>query len=92
MERRAEAVLSGDRAAFLATVDDRDVDVRAEQARFYDNLSLLPVTGLSYYVSESARTPLRIPGGDPVVRPFIVEHLSMTGFDDERRRRTRPAP
>lgn len=77
MRQRAKALLEGDRRGFLATVDDRDPAVVAEQETFFDNVGKLPVSGLSYYVSASGRTPEAVPGGDPVVRPFIVEHLTL---------------
>lgn len=84
MRRRATAVLAGDRQAFLATVDDRDRSAYREQRTYFDNLAQLPVTDLSYYVSASGRTPEDLPGDDPVVRPYMVEHLEMDGVLDRR--------
>lgn len=48
LSARADAVLSGDRAAFLAPV--QDAGLRAEQARLFDNLQRLPIADLSFGV------------------------------------------
>ncbi|MGQ0466030.1 MAG: hypothetical protein ACT4QG_11985 [Sporichthyaceae bacterium] len=42
LQRRAEALAVGDRAAFLETVDDSRAEFREEQARWFDNLAAVP--------------------------------------------------
>lgn len=45
LDRRAQALRAGDRAAFLATVDEKVVEFRAAQARWFDNLRAVPFDG-----------------------------------------------
>jgi hypothetical protein len=75
MAAQARAVLGDDEKAFLATVDPQQPKLVAQQRVLFDNLSQLDVTGLSYAVDTSALVPARIPGGDPVLHPQVVEHL-----------------
>jgi hypothetical protein len=72
---QAAAVLAGDQVAFLATVDPQQPKLVAQQRVLFENLSQLDVTRLSYAVDGSALVPARIPGGDPVLHPPVVEHL-----------------
>jgi hypothetical protein len=46
VEQREAALLGGDRDAFLATVDDDELQFVATQARWFDNLSAMPVGDL----------------------------------------------
>jgi hypothetical protein len=46
VEQREAALRGGDRNAFLATVDDDQLQFVATQARWFDNLSAMPVGGL----------------------------------------------
>lgn len=46
VEQREAALLGGDRDAFLATVDDDELQFVATQARWFDNLSEMPVGDL----------------------------------------------
>ena len=82
MDERAQAVLAGDREAFVSTIDDYDVDLVAEQATVFDNLQRLPITDLTYDVGSRTGDPESIPGGDPLARPSVVEHLGMAGVLD----------
>jgi hypothetical protein len=77
MAARAKAVLADDEAAFLATVDPRQPKLAAQQRTLFGNLRQLGVTGLTYGVDTSALVPARVPGGDPVLHPEVVEHLRM---------------
>jgi hypothetical protein len=72
---QAAAVLAGDQKAFLTTVDPQQPKLVAQQRVLFENLSQLDVTRLSYAVDTSALVPARIPGGDPVLHPPVVEHL-----------------
>ncbi|GAB3258074.1 hypothetical protein GCM10027425_19340 [Alteromonas gracilis] len=64
LRARADAVLSGDRSAFLDPV--LDAGFRAEQARLYDNLRRLPVAELSFGIDPDGRVhrDLRLEGID----------------------------
>lgn len=63
LRARADAVLSGDRAAFLAPVGD--AGLRAEQSRLFDNLRRLPLADLSFGVEGGAIVrDLRLVGAD----------------------------
>ncbi len=44
VDERETALVAGDREAFLATVDPDAHDFARTQARWWDNLALLPVT------------------------------------------------
>jgi hypothetical protein len=46
IEQREAALVGGDRDAFLATVDDDELQFVATQARWFDNLSAMPVADL----------------------------------------------
>jgi hypothetical protein len=46
IEQREAALLEGDRDAFLATVDDDELQFVATQARWFDNLSAMPAGDL----------------------------------------------
>ncbi|MGH3327029.1 MAG: hypothetical protein ACRDPT_04385 [Streptomycetales bacterium] len=52
LERRADAVLTHDRAAFLATVDPAAGDARSRQARRFGNLSALPFASFTYGLQD----------------------------------------
>jgi hypothetical protein len=54
LARRAEALRSGDRAAFLDTVDDSDSVFRAAQATWFDNLSAVPFSAWSLTLGSRA--------------------------------------
>lgn len=52
VERRERALREGDRDAFLATVDPDELGFSATQARWFDNLTLLPVGDVSYELGD----------------------------------------
>jgi hypothetical protein len=54
LARRAEALRSQDRAAFLDTVDDSDPAFRAAQATWFDNLSAVPFSAWSLTLGSRA--------------------------------------
>ncbi|MGH3344221.1 MAG: hypothetical protein ACRDPK_15395 [Carbonactinosporaceae bacterium] len=72
LERRADAVLTHDRTAFLATVDPAARDVRARQERRFGNLSALPFAAFTYQLDDLDRT-LR------AARPGEAGRASATG-------------
>ncbi|GAA5154492.1 hypothetical protein GCM10023340_38130 [Nocardioides marinquilinus] len=79
LDRRAAAVLDGDRAAFLATVDRGNPALRREQRVLFENLRRLPVASLRYAVSRDGYRPDEVAGDDPVLRPRVAEHLALRG-------------
>jgi hypothetical protein len=52
VEDRERALVAGDRESFLATVDPDELGFSATQARWFDNLALLPVTDVSYELGD----------------------------------------
>src|SRR4051794_2176281 len=83
LARRAHALLHHDETAFLATVDPRQPAFVDQQRTLYDNITQLPVASYSYGVDTSAAlVPARIPGGDPLLHPDVVEHLKLAGTFD----------
>jgi len=54
LARRAEALRSGNRAAFLDTVDDSDPAFRRAQATWFDNLSAVPFSAWSLTLGSRA--------------------------------------
>ena len=58
LTRRAKALLAGNRAAFLATVDPRDAAFRAAQGRWFDNLAAVPFSGWTYELGDRASRAL----------------------------------
>ncbi|HET7431647.1 MAG TPA: hypothetical protein VFJ89_09080 [Nocardioides sp.] len=78
LARQARAVRAHDEHAFLATVDPQQPSLVAKQKVLFGNLAQLDISHLSYGVDPSALVPQKVPGGDPVLRPGIVEHLQIT--------------
>lgn len=52
IDERERALASGDREAFLATVDPDELGFSATQARWFDNLARLPVGDVSYELGD----------------------------------------
>lgn len=77
MATEATDLLHHDRAGFMATVD-RSFDGRART--FYDNLTSLGVSRLSYAIGEDGVTPAPVPGDDPTFAPEMAEHLQIGGL------------
>jgi hypothetical protein len=70
---RAAAVLAGNRAAFLATVDPRAAAFRARQARLFDALRRVPFASWSYEVDVTPRPlPGRVRYDAPAFSPWVV--------------------
>jgi len=52
IDAREEALVAGDRDAFLATVDSDELTFSSTQARWFDNMAQLPVTDVSYELGD----------------------------------------
>lgn len=77
MARQATDLLGHDRAGFMATVDRSF----APQARtFYDNVTALGVSSLSYSVADTGVAAAHVPGDDPTFAPEMAEHLKIRGL------------
>jgi hypothetical protein len=80
LDHRARAVLHDDESAFLATVDQRDHDLVAQQRTLFQNMAQLSVSSLSYTMDPSALlVPAAVEGDGPSVRPEIFEFLQIAG-------------
>lgn len=80
LARRARSVLHHDEQAFLATVDDRDSSLVADQRTTYQNLTRLPLASLAYTTDMSSLlVPAEVKGTDPVLRPVVVEQVEIRG-------------
>lgn len=81
LARRADAVRSRDRAAFLATVDHSRQELYAAQATEFANLEALPVTSLSYALYPSTRAnPEGISG--KAFTKVVIERVFFGGTDE----------
>ena len=79
VDQREEALRSGDRDAFLATVDPDELAFSSTQARWFDNLGQLPVTDVSYELGdESVMT--QVAGAGDLQLPVDFT-MRMRGFD-----------
>jgi hypothetical protein len=78
---RARAVVAGNEAAFMATVDRSRAAFYASQRVMFENLQALPVTSMRYDVGSAGMT--NAPGitGGPLLSPEIVEHVDFAGTD-----------
>lgn len=77
VQARADAVMAGDEAAFLATVDDRP-ELLEQQRVLFRNLVELGPASLDYQIDASAYlVPGPVPGDDPAVHPVVVEHVTL---------------
>jgi hypothetical protein len=83
VDRRAEAVLERDRAAFLADVDTRDPDFVAAQERLYDNLRRVDFASWEYEMigRDYDRPDLASTYDDPYHLPALLVHYAIDGFD-----------
>lgn len=80
LERRARAVVRGDRARFLATVSRADPRLRRQQAALFDNLQELPVDKMYYGVETMGLRADKVRGGGRTLRPPVVEHVRLRGI------------
>jgi hypothetical protein len=79
VEDRERALRDGDREAFLATVDPDELGFSATQARWFDNLALLPVGDVSYELGdEDVMTQV---AGDGDLQLPIDFTMRLRGFD-----------
>lgn len=77
LDRRAEAVRRGDRAAFLAGVEASEAGFRRDQATYFDNLAQLPVGRFGY---DLDRTSMVRDGTG--YRVTVDLALELEGFDE----------
>jgi len=83
LKRRAQAVLHHDKAAFLADLDPGDADLRQRQARFFDNLTALPLQTFTLeapgatWPSDFAAARFR----RTAYIPYVEQSLQLRGFD-----------
>lgn len=87
LDRRAAAVLTRDRAGFLATVDPATPAFRRSQERLYDALAAVPLSSWTYELPTAGQR--RLPAsrssryGAPTYVPDVVRlHYRLRGFDD----------
>ncbi|PJE98564.1 hypothetical protein CUT44_07705 [Streptomyces carminius] len=84
LDRQAEAVLAGDRAAYLATVDPLADRYRAAQRTVFGNLARLPLSQWSYRVTAVGDDAFPLPGrGGGARRIAVRAELSyrVEGYD-----------
>lgn len=79
LEKRAKALLRGDRRAFLTTLDPGNRRLRRTQERLFDNVQALPVDKLYYGFTNTGLVPAEVRGDDPTMRPPVHEHLELSG-------------
>ncbi len=77
LSTRARAIEEGDRPRFLSTTDDADPAFVRTQLIFFANLSSLPVTSISYSVTDTYLPPSTVAGADPTLHPEVVEHVQL---------------
>ena len=83
LKRRAQAVLRHDKAAFLADVDPGNAGLRRRQARFFDNLTALPLQTFTLqapgatWPSDFAAARFR----RTAYIPYVEQGLQLRGFD-----------
>lgn len=76
---REQALRDGDRDAFLATVDPDDLGFSATQARWFDNLAMLPVGDVSYELGDEE--VMSQVSGDGDLQLPIDFTMRLRGFD-----------
>lgn len=88
LARRAEAVMAGDRAAFMQTVATNSQDFVDRQRRLFRGLSDVPLASFRYRVAWERRGDLvrpqdeaRYPGAERVSIPLTEERYRIAGFD-----------
>lgn len=88
LDGRAAAVRDGDRAAWMATVDpEAPAAFRTAQARQFDGLRQLPITGFGLDAHVDTSGDLAPPGldvlyGAPVFLPETRQVYRLEGYDD----------
>lgn len=86
LDRRATAILEGDRVAFLATISDDDTAFVRRQERLFDGFDSLSLAEYSLQANWSrygdlARSAERRRYDAPVRLPLTEEHYRIRGFD-----------
>jgi hypothetical protein len=86
--RRAAAVLSRDRAAFVATADpDPAAAFRTRQAALFDNLAQVPLAQWRYTLDPSVQQPVTAPAfaryRAPVWSPKVSLCYALRGYDEQ---------
>ncbi|RYC12996.1 hypothetical protein [Nocardioides zhouii] len=79
VDARERALQDGDRDAFLSTVDADDLGFSATQARWFDNLALLPVTDVSFELGDEDVMSEVVRDGD--LQLPIDFTMRLSGFD-----------
>lgn len=85
-QRRADAVLARDKAAFLATLDDTDEEFVRRQGQVFDSLGLLDFASWRYRMRDETYSLSsidweRYDDFDDVVLPVLTLHYQLKGFD-----------
>lgn len=79
VEEREQALVDGDRDAFLATIDPGELGFSATQARWFDNLARLPVGDVSFALGdESVMTQV---AGEGDLQLPVDFTMRLRGFD-----------
>ncbi len=79
VEAREQALVSGDREAFLATIDPDELAFASTQARWFDNLALLPVGDISFDLGDEA--VMTQVAGDGDLQLPVDFTMRLLGFD-----------
>lgn len=85
LAQRARAVRTGDRQAFLATVDPGDARLRAAQQELFENLTRLPLAQWEYDLLAKAESGPSQPGRSSanVWSPRVRLTYRLAGFDEQ---------
>ncbi|MBL0747212.1 hypothetical protein [Nocardioides baculatus] len=81
IDRREQALLDGDREAFLATISPDAEDFAATQARWWDNVAQLPATDFSLELGDEG-VMSRVAGDGDLQLPVDFT-MRLDGFDAE---------
>lgn len=83
LDRRAVAVLEGDREAFLADIDSTDGAFMASQQRLFDNLEQVDFASWEYELigRDYNRPDLESTYDRPFHLPALLLHYAIEGFD-----------
>jgi hypothetical protein len=79
VDEREQALREGDRASFLSTVDPDELGFSATQARWFDNLALLPVTDGSFALGDESVMEDVLGAGD--LQLPVDFTMRLRGFD-----------
>lgn len=90
LDRRARAVITGDRDAFLATISNASTAFVARQKAFFDRVSTVPLGTYRLAAAWDRYGDLarpsdeaRYPRADDVAIPVTEERYRIRGYDDE---------